>query len=82
MEQFSRLNHGSYVGEEIFVNVKWFNEEVVNDLGAMHHEVASPVTTLIGNEIEIDCSFSFLTLLLVVPAFSKREKLSQGQIGE
>ena len=55
------------------MNVKWFNEGAVNDFGAGHHEVASPVTTWIGNEIEVDWEYSFLALLVVVPAFSERE---------
>ena len=55
------------------MNVKWFNEGAVSDVGARHHEVASSITTWIGNEIEIDWKYSFLALLVVVPAFSKRE---------
>jgi hypothetical protein len=54
------------------MNVKWFNERVVNDVGAGHHEVSGPVTTWIGNEFEVDWEYSFMALLVVVPAFSKR----------
>jgi hypothetical protein len=55
------------------MNVKWFNEEWLNNVGAGYHEVAMPVTTWIGNETEIEWEYSFLALLVVVPAFSKRE---------
>jgi hypothetical protein len=73
VNQISKYGCGSYVGDEIFRSVAWFNKWVAREGGKEYHEVACPVTNWIGNETEIDWEYTFMALLIVVPTFSQRE---------
>ena len=62
-----------FYGSDTFENVMWFNEPADHRIGTAYHEVAKPVTQWIGNETEIDWWYTFLALLVKIPAGPERK---------
>jgi hypothetical protein len=77
VNQISNFKCSSYVGDEIFQSVAWFNKWAPKEGGKEYHEVARPVTNWIGKK-KLKFEYTFLALLVVVPEFSKRELKDQG----